>query len=189
MKVAILLGRLRKDRNSFHLAHYLQKLLSNKDIQADFIDLALTPLPIYGEKGGNESHVDDIGNVLNQSDAILLVSPEYHGGFSGAMKNALDYFWIEFKKKPVGVATTSAGRMAGIDASTQLQHVILSLGAYLLPLKLLIPEVQHAFDDSSAALSDSTSQSAITFIDEFLWFAEAIENRKKGSPTADSEVY
>ena len=189
MKVAILLGSVRKDRQSFHLAHYLQKLLSNSGTHTDLIDLALTPLPIYGEKGGNESHVDDIGNVLNQSDAILFVSPEYHGSFSGAMKNALDYFWIEFKKKPVGVATASAGRMGGINASTQLQHVILSLGAYPLPLKLLIPEVQHAFDDSSEALSDSINQSAITFIDEFLWFAEAIENRKRESHAPDIEVY
>lgn len=179
MKVVILLGSIRKGRQSYKLAYYLQKRLIDKGIQTELIDLARKPLPVFGQEEGDNSNVEYIGDQLQQSDAIIFVTPEYHGSFSGVLKNAIDYYWSEFQKKPIGVATASAGRMGGINASTQLQHVILSLGAYPLPLKLLVPEIYKTFDDSFNSLSENTTKSAKKFLDEFLWFTEAIVNKKE----------
>jgi NAD(P)H-dependent FMN reductase len=105
---------------------------------------------------------------------MILVSPEYHGSFSGVLKNALDFYWAEFKKKPIGVVTTGSGKMGGINASTQMQHVILSLGAYPLPTKLLIPEIQHAFNDQYEPLREDIIKNSDRFLNEFTWFANAI---------------
>jgi azobenzene reductase len=183
MKVAILLGSVRRGRNSHRAAYYIRKLLDERNIESDLIDLAENPLPVFEDMAGYSTQLDetikDISTRLHEAEAIIFVTPEYHGSFSGVLKNAVDYFWSEFQKKPIGVVATSAGRMAGINASTQLQHVILSLGAYPLPLKLLIPEIQKAFDDSFNPLINSIANSARKFLDEFLWLAEAITNQKK----------
>lgn len=72
----------------------------------------------------------------------------------------------------------SAGKMGGINASTQLQHVILSLGAFPLPLKLLVPEIQHTFNDAFQPLRESIALSANRFLEEFLWFANAVYQKK-----------
>ncbi len=145
MKVAILLGSLRIGRQSHKIARYLKTRLHEKDVIADLIDLAENPLPIMKIHPQHPPEAQQISVRLQEADALLFVTPEYHGSFSGVLKNAIDYFWEEFQKKPIGVVTVSAGKMGGINASTQLQHVILSLGAFALPTKLLVPEIQTVF--------------------------------------------
>ncbi|ELR72494.1 Putative flavoprotein [Fulvivirga imtechensis AK7] len=179
MKIAIILGSVRKERQSHRLAFFLENQLANRGMDINVIDMANTPLPVFGQKGVDDSAVEEVGKILQESDALIIVTPEYHGSYSGALKNMLDYYWAEFKKKPIGVAAASGGKMAGINASTQLQHVILSLGAYALPLKLLVPEIQKAFNDSFEPLNETIARSANKFLDEFLWFTEAIVAKKE----------
>jgi NAD(P)H-dependent FMN reductase len=178
MKVTIVLGSARKGRQSHKIAHYLQHQLAARAVETDLIDLAEDRLPLLEDSLGFEELIQKIGARLAAADALIFVTPEYHGSFSGVLKNALDYFWAEFQRKPIGVATVSSGRLGGINASTQLQHVILSLGAYPLPLKLLVPEIHNAFEASSNQLNDTITESARKFLDEFLWFAEAIADKK-----------
>ncbi|HYF32915.1 MAG TPA: NADPH-dependent FMN reductase [Chitinophagaceae bacterium] len=178
MKIAILLGSIRVGRQTHKIAYYVQQKLQERGIDTVMIDLASQPLPFMEERSHHQrpqtGQIASMGTQLKTADAILLVSPEYHGSFTGVLKNALDYYWSEFARKPMGVIATGSGRMGGINASTQLQHVILSLGAYALPFKLLIPEIQHAFDENMQPLREDVVKNTTRFLDEFLWFANAI---------------
>lgn len=188
MKITILLGSVRKERQSHRLAYYLQNRLLAKGLETDLIDLMHLPLPVFGQRGGDESNVEPIRKSILESNAILFVTPEYHGSFSGALKNALEYYWDEFSKKPIGVAAASGGKMGGINASTQLQHVILSLGAYPIPIKLLVPEIQDAFDDTFTPLNVSIVKSADKFLTEFIWFAETISERREKESISNADL-
>jgi azobenzene reductase len=180
MKVSILSGSIRAGRQSHKLAGYLETLLMSKGVATNIIDLSIYPLPVMGSaENDHTENISRVGSLLNESDALIFVSPEYHGSFPGVLKNALDHFWKEYNKKPIGVATASSGKMGGINASSQLQQVILSLGAYALPLKLLVPEIQLAFAESLEPTSPSLVSSANKFVDEFLWFADAIYQKKQ----------
>jgi NAD(P)H-dependent FMN reductase len=183
MKVAILLGAIRKGRQSDKVARCLQNKLEERGIEADLIDLLEHPLPLFQDWSGYppeiEATIKNTSNRLNQADALLFVTPEYHGSFSGVLKNALEFFWAEFDKKPIGVATVSSGRMGGINALNQLQHVILSLGAYPIPQKFLVTEVQNAFDESGNPLNDTMTTRANKFLDAFLWFADAVYQKNR----------
>ncbi len=178
MKVAIILGSIRIGRQTHKIAYYAEQKLKERGVETVMIDLADHPLPFMDERATRpEIETEEIaamGTQLREADAILLVTPEYHGSFTGVLKNALDYYWSEFARKPMGVIATGSGRMGGINASTQLQHVILSLGAYALPFKLLIPEVQHAFDEHMQPLREDVVKNTRRFLDEFMWFANAI---------------
>lgn len=178
MNITILLGSVRSDRQSHYLAYYLEKILMDRNINVEVIDLAKTPLPIFGQEGEDRKNVNLIGAVFAKSNALIFVTPEYHGSFSGALKNALEYFSGDFIKKPISVAAASAGKMGGINASTQLQHVILSMGAYPLPKKLLVAEIQNAFDNSFIPLKEDISKLANSFIDDLIWVTEAISDKK-----------
>lgn len=160
------------------MAYYAEQKLRERGVETIMIDLASHPLPFMDERSAQmrpqTGEVASIGTHLRDADGILLVSPEYHGSFTGVLKNALDYYWSEFARKPMGVIATGSGKMGGINASTQLQHVILSLGAYALPSKLLIPEIQHAFDDNMQPLREDVVKNTVRFLDEFMWFAHAI---------------
>lgn len=182
MKIAILLGSVRLGRQSHKAAWYLQKEIGKQGIETDLIDLAEDPLPIFRERINNNPEPPEkaieIGRRLSKADAILMVTPEYHGSITGALKNAIDYYRDEFRKKPIGVVTTSTGAFGGINASTQLQHIILSVGGYPVPLKLLVPRIHQAFNDSFEPQNDAIIKSAGRFLNEFLWFADALYQKK-----------
>jgi azobenzene reductase len=183
MKIAILIGSIRQGRQSQKIAHYLQRQLQAKGFHIDLIDLAENQLPMLEERVGRHpqlpQEVHDLSTRLHAADAVIMVTPEYHGSFSGVLKNALDYFYGEFSKKVIGIVTVSAGKFGGINAATQLQQVILSLGAFPLPTKLLVPEVYGAFNDAHELTNEYTLKSSQKFIDDFQWFASAIHEKKQ----------
>ncbi len=180
MKVALIIGSVRTGRQSHKIAYYVENILHKRNIETAVIDLLKQPLPVYGALlgSGSEENIKAHAERLSEADAIILITPEYHGSFSGVLKNTLDHFWIEFQKKPIGVIGTSMGKLGGINASTQLQHVILSLGAYPLPVKLLVPEIHLLFDESFNTQNENMIKLTSRFLDEFLWFAEAVYQKK-----------
>jgi NAD(P)H-dependent FMN reductase len=169
-------------RHTHKAAYYLKNELINRNIETDLIDLAEDPLPILRERANHHPDPPEnalqISERLHNADALLLVTPEYHGSVSGVLKNAIDYYWHEFKKKPIGVVATSAGKFGGINASTHLQQIILSIGAYPMPLKLLVPQVDSAFNEDFEPQNNNIIKSTEGFLDEFLWFADALHQKK-----------
>ena len=184
MNILIISGSVRTGRRSHDVAVELQQRFKKHGLSSThIIDLAAYNLPVleeqYGESENKIKGLDDIQEKLDQADAMVFLSPEYHGSYSGALKNALDYFSTEFRRKPIGVVAVGAGRMGGINASTDMQQIVLSLGAYPMPYKLLVPNVQYAFDEKGELKDDSLSKSMDKFIMEFVWLAEAIMDRKQ----------
>ena len=183
MRVAIIIGSIREGRQSQKAAYFLQKKLAARMIDTDIVDLAEYPLPIMEERITSDPNPPAnallISKKLVNADAMILVTPEYQGSFTGVLKNALDYFLPEFSKKVIGVATTAGGRMGGINASVQLQHVILSMGAYPLPQKFIVSEIQNAFDQEFNPKQELLAKQGEKFIEEFVWFAQAIVNAKQ----------
>ena len=183
MRVALLLGSIRVGRQTHKIAYYLENRLKERGVETDMIDLLHYQLPLMEERAGRNPEqlpvVAEVGEKLKEADAMLLITPEYHGTFSGVLKNAIDYYWNELKKKPVGVVTATGGKMGGINASTQLQHVILSMGSFPLPQKLLVPNVENSIDEEYNPLNEEVVNNSKKFLDEFLWFAEAITTAQK----------
>lgn len=183
LNLAIIIGSVRTGRQSHKAAYYLEKKFKEyKDINVKIVDLIKYEIPILEERLGRTDNppasVKEAAEILDKSDAIILVSPEYHGGISGALKNFLDYFLKEITRKPIGVVTTSGGKFGGINASHEIQKLILAIGSYPMPKKFLVPFVHQSFDDEFNALNEETVKGAEAFVSEFVWFANAINNGK-----------
>lgn len=188
MKIAILIGSNRVGRQSHKIAYYLESQISKRGARPDLIDLgektSMTSPDVTEPGALTWEEAQDIIRRIQQADALIFVTPEYHGSFSGVLKNALDMLGTECSRKPVGVVTVSSGKMGGLSAVSQLQHVILSLGAYALPVKLLVPDVNTSFDDSYQLLNERTAKSALKFLDECFWLADAIHDKKHKEKSA-----
>ena len=184
MNILIISGSVRTGRKSHDVAVELQKrLIGHGLIDTHVLDLAAYNLPVLEEKylvGSTDmpKGLAEIQQMLDRADAMIFLSPEYHGSYSGALKNAVDYFWKEFHRKPIGVVAAASGRFGGINASTDMQQLVLSLGAFPMPYKLLIPMVQNAFDENGKITDELLSKNFDRFIIEYAWFAEAITERK-----------
>lgn len=73
-------------------------------------------LPLFNGEEEQETieAVQELKAKVKAADGIVLLSPEYHSGMSGALKNALDFLGSgQFARKPVGlIAVAGAERAA-----------------------------------------------------------------------------
>ncbi|MBS1664526.1 MAG: NAD(P)H-dependent oxidoreductase [Bacteroidetes bacterium] len=188
MKLAMLIGSCRVGRQSHMICDHLRDRLSGLRIAVDIIDLGVN-LPSGSFNGyaepPNALQWQDVGLRMAGSDGLIFITPEYHGSFSGLLKMAIDYFGEQCRGKPIGVVTVSTGKMGGSVAAMQLQHVILSLGAFPLPTRLLVPEVASAFDGKGSLVNERASRAAARFIEDYTWFAEALYARRTGVHVPD----
>ncbi len=84
---------------------------------------------------------------VGAAKGIILGTPEYHGGFSGVLKNALDLMGFEeFEEKMIGLIGVSGGRMGAFGAMAGLRDIGRALHAWVIPEQASIPQVQDAFD-------------------------------------------
>ena len=83
---------------------------------------------------------------VKQADAIILGTPEYHGSFSGILKNALDLMGFdEFEGKMIGLVGVSGGRMGAFDAMNSLRNIGRALHAWVIPEQASVPEAWNVF--------------------------------------------
>lgn len=116
------------------------------------IDLRDYDLPFCdgnSEGFGPDSDVTKLRNSVKAAQGIILGTPEYHGSFTGVLKNALDLMGFEeFEGKMLGLVSVSAGQMGGINALDSLRAIGRSLHAWVIPDQVAIPRVQKAFDEN-----------------------------------------
>src|ERR1700689_896133 len=63
----------------------------------DILDLLQEPLPLYKPDTAHDApSFPALRRRVEQADAIILGTPDYHGSISSALKNFLDHFWREF---------------------------------------------------------------------------------------------
>ncbi|TYR80538.1 NAD(P)H-dependent oxidoreductase [Priestia megaterium] len=109
--------------------------------QSSFIDLSEIILPIFN--GGADQYeskeVKMLINAVEEADAILIATPEYHGAMSGALKNALDFLNSSyFAHKPMGLIAVAGGGKGGINALNSVRTVARALYGNVLAKQLVI---------------------------------------------------
>lgn len=180
--IPIIVGSTRRDRQSIKVARFvLAKLQQRKNVQAELLDLLEYNFPIMEERLHRRDdpppRLQEFADKIARADSLIIVTPEYNHGYPGVLKNALDYLLPEYERKPIGIVTVSAGGFGGINCLAQLRLVTLAMGAFPIPENLSVSRVQDAFKDDGT-MDASYEKRATTFLDEVLWFTEAIVDRK-----------
>ena len=100
------------------------------------------------EAGGYPADVYRLRQDVHQAQGIILGTPEYHGSFSGVLKNALDLMGFnEFEGKMIGLVGVSGGHLGALTALNNLRTVGRVLHSWVIPEQASIPTAGQAFDD------------------------------------------
>jgi len=103
-----------------------------------------------GKIDPNELPVDvsRMRGAVRKAHGILLATPEYHGSFSGVLKNALDLMGFEeFEGKLVGLVGVSGGKVGAVNALNGLRGIGRALHAWVIPQQVSVPQAWKAFTD------------------------------------------
>jgi NAD(P)H-dependent FMN reductase len=100
------------------------------------------------DESGYPEDVSRLREDVRRAQGIILGTPEYHGGYSGVLKNALDLMGFEeFEGKMIGLVGVSGGQMGAVGALNGLRGVGRALHAWVVPEQASIPRVRSAFDE------------------------------------------
>jgi NAD(P)H-dependent FMN reductase len=182
LNIPVVLGSVRRDRQSPKIAHWLHRLLeADHRIRSQLVDLEELAIPIMEERrrllDDPPPGVVQLGDAVAAGDGVVIVTPEYNNGYPGVLKNALDYLLPEFKRKPVGIVTVSAGGFGGVNCLAQLRLVLLAMGAAPIPASLPVSRVNQTFSDDGPTDPDFAGRAG-RFLDEMVWWTEAVVHQR-----------
>jgi NAD(P)H-dependent FMN reductase len=183
MNIEIIAGSPRRESVSFRVAlHLQQRLTQASSHQVNIIDVRDWNFPLLQDVINSPEkapeHLAPLARRMFAADAFILVTPEYNGTYTAALKNLLDHFPKQ-SHKAFGVVTASPGAMGGMRGSQQLLLLISALFGVACPNMLIVPGVEKKFDAEGQLIDPAFAQSVETFLQEWRWLAEALYAMKE----------
>lgn len=174
-KIAVIVGSLRRDSLNKKLADNLVAL-APKGVEFTYVDINL-PLFNADHEYDMDKSVRKAKDIVEASDGVLIVTPEYNRSIPGVLKNAIDWLsrpWGEnsFDGKAMGIAGASGGAVG-----TAVGQAALRVVAGFLNVRLMgQPELYFNFAenklDENAQVVGEYRESLQTYIDTFVKFVE-----------------
>ena len=157
IRVVGLCGSLRKKSFTRMALQIALKGASQLNVEAELIDLREYDLPFCDDSQEvyNKPDVLRLSQIIKASQGIILASPEYHGSFTGVLKNSLDLMGFkEFQGKIIGLLGVAGGSLGAINALNGLRTVGRQLRSWVIPTQVSIPHVSSAFDNHESLVDN-----------------------------------
>ncbi len=179
MRIAIISASPRANSVTHRVALFLQNHLKQRtDHEIDMIDVRDYEMPLLQEVWTSVEKTPDpfkpLAEKMFGAEAFIMVTPEYNGTYTPAMKVIFDQFPKQ-SRKTFGIVTASPGAMGGMRATQQMQLLVAALFGILSPYMLVVPGVDKKFDEAGNLQDDHFRKAIDTFVNEFLWLAESVK--------------
>ncbi|WP_250515704.1 NADPH-dependent FMN reductase [Caballeronia sp. INDeC2] len=172
LKIAVVVGSLRRDSFNKQLAHALVSLAPS-DFSFEFLDIGT--LPLYSQD--YDSDFPEVARAFKQkiadANGLLIVTPEYNRSIPGVLKNALDWAsrpWGHsvWGGKPGAIIGTSVGAIGTAIAQSHLRGVCAYLDIVLMNQpEMYIKHDEKRIDASGNIVSEDTRKYLQTFMDKY----------------------
>ncbi len=162
LQILAIVGSLRRGSYNRMLARAAAEEVP-KDTAIEFADIG--GIPIFNEdlreEDGEPEPVVRLVAAIRDTDALLIVSPEYNHSMPGTLKNAID--WASygsnhpFKGKPTAVMGASTGRFGTVRMQAHLRLVLAGLGTQVVPRpEVIVSAARDKFDESGRLTDERT---------------------------------
>ncbi|MCQ6560585.1 NADPH-dependent FMN reductase [Paenibacillus mendelii] len=184
MKIQIIIGSVREGRRGKSIGEWaFHTAAARGDVQVELIDLKEWDLPMYDLAkppilGQYEDPLQQRwADKIKEADGYLFISPEYNHSFTSALKNALDYLYEEWGRKPASFI--GYGPTGGIRGIEQLRLVLIELKMAALGSALHLTKVHEKIVNNRFIASDHDTSSLNHALDDLLWWSRALSEAKK----------
>ena len=148
--IVAICGSLREGSSTHAALHIALSGAKDAGAEVELLRLSEYELVFQGsvaKEADYPSGVFKLREKVKRAHGIILGSPEYHGGFSGVLKSALDLMGFdEFENKVIGLVGVSGGRKGAVNTLSMLRTVGTALRAWVVPKDVSIPNASQAFD-------------------------------------------
>lgn len=173
IRVAVLVGSLRKDSFNRHLARAVERLAPD-DFSFDHV--RIDNLPLYNQDfdGDYPAECKRLKDEIAAADALLFVTPEYNRSIPGVLKNAIDIAsrpWgtNSFAGKPGAVIGISVGSTGTALSQQHLRNVLSYLDVPVLPQpEVFIQNKDGLLDPDGKIGNEGTQKFLQGFVDRYV---------------------
>jgi chromate reductase len=178
LKVAVVVGSLRKDSVNRKVAHALADLAPGH-LELEIVEIG--DLPLYDEDleaAGVPAAWTRFRDEIRASDAVLFVTPEYNRSVPAVLKNAIDvgsrpYGRSAWAGKPAAIVSVSPGALGAFGANHHLRQSLVFLDMPVLQQPEAYVGGAFGLFDQAGKLNPESAQGFFkTFIDAFAAWAE-----------------
>jgi len=177
-KIAVIVGSTRPNRNGRTIADWFMKTANHDDLDFELVDLAELDLPFLDEpippsQGKYEhDHTKAWSEKVASADGYVLVTSEYNHGPPAPLKNALDFLYNEWSRKPF--AFVGYGGAGGTRAIMQLEQIVTELSA--VPLRGAINIVEPWSAVQGDTLNEDYVKGNVTaLLENLAWWTETLK--------------
>ena len=181
-RIGIVLGSTREGRFADRATEWLMNIAKTRsDAAFEVVDLRDYPMPFFDEPYSpmmvppkNEVALR-WGKKVAELDAFVFITPEYNHSIPAVLKNALDYAYGEFNRKPATfLAYGNAGGARGVE---QLRLVLAELQVASLKHAVHIGYAEFVgmlMQGKTFADFPYLEQSALKMLDDLSWWTSAL---------------
>lgn len=184
MKITIISGSHRNPSQSFKVASFIQSTLLEQQLcdQAEVFSLADNPLPLWDEGiwSGDEKwqqYLEPLHKQLTQSDAFVVVTPEWHGQVPAGLKN----FFLMCSAKEVGHKPAMLVSVSSVDGgATPISE--LRMSSYknnricYIPEQIVVRNVETVLNENAA---DNNAEADQYFRERISWALAILQQYAK----------
>lgn len=179
LRIVAIGGSLRENSCSYLALEYLTHILIGLGCRARILDLRVMQLPFCD--GDNQDPrpdypaVGELRHAVSDAHALVLATPEYHGGISGVLKNTLDLLGAEHLRGKVAGVISVLGGGPSANALNDLGRILRCCHAWVLPEHIAIARANSAF--LNGAVIDADLRNRFTgFARSLVWSAARISD-------------
>ena len=188
LNIKVILGSTRPTRFGIQPAEWIvNEAKKIESFNVELIDLKSYPLPFFDEEVGPSriekpyegEIISSFTKKMAEADGFIMVTPEYNHGPSAVLKNALDYVYKEWNRKPVAFA--SYGSVGGARAIEQLRQIVIEL--QMVPIKHSLNLTNHwaNLDENGILKTDSYQNQMEPMLKELECWAQVLKTAKQAN--------
>ncbi len=132
-----------------------ERAAARPEFEVTTVDLGEVALPFLDEPEYPSTgryahpHTRAWSETISPADAFVFVLPMYNGGFTAPLKNAIDSLYAEWRDKPVGLVSYSAGPSGGAPAIDMIRPVLNRVGLRTAEPTLSVPGIEGLVEGGS----------------------------------------
>jgi NAD(P)H-dependent FMN reductase len=182
-RIGIVISTTRQGRFGDKPAAWIRDLAAARgDLEVEIVDLRDYPMPFFDEPGSplwmppKDEAALRWGRKVAELDGFIFVTAEYNRAPPAALKNALDYAYKEFNRKPA--AYVGYGGVGAARAVEQLRLICVEL--QMAPTRSGVHIAGADFigmlmQGKTFADMPHLDPTAVTLLDELAWWTHALK--------------
>lgn len=188
-RIGIIIGSTRQGRFGDKPAQWINGIAGQRtDLAFELIDLRDYALPFFDEpmspawKPVQNEAAQRWGAKVASLDGYIVITAEYNHGPTAVLKNALDYAYKEFNRKPIAfVGYGGVGAARAVEhlrlVATELQMASVRSAVHIGMVEFMgVWQQGKTFEDYP-----HLAQSATGLLDDLAWWAKALKSARQAA--------